>query len=127
MEGKFVSRELFDERSNRFLGLLENDKNSIEMLTKLVNQHDKTLERIIAVEEENIKDRERDKNRIDRMGQILQKLVTLEEERGKKVDNHHERLTELEKKPMKRIDAIMTAVITGVIMLVLGAIFGFLI
>ena len=98
MEHEYVSRELFDERLERYAQLLKNDKESIELHTALLNEITKALER----------------------------LATREEMREKTFTSYDERITELEKKPGKRADTIMINVVTGIIMLVVGAVFGYI-
>ena len=97
MGQEFVSRDLFDGRLDLYTQLLKNDKEAIEMHTALLNEITKAVER----------------------------LVTREESRDKIVEGHSERITELEKRPGRRMDTIIANVITGVIMLVIGAVFGY--
>ena len=97
MEQEYVSRDLFDGRLELYTQLLKNDKEAIEMHTALLNEITKAVER----------------------------LGTREESRDKIVENHSERITELEKRPGKRMDTIVINVVTGIIMLVVGAVFGY--
>ena len=98
MDKNYISRELFDERQRTMDKILDSDKESIASLNKAVND---TV-------------------------RITDRLVTRMEELDKDIASHGERITELEKKPGKRMDSIIVNFASGVIMLIIGSIFGYM-
>ena len=69
---EFVSRDLFDERTDKLMKFFESDKENLTLLANIVNQHDKIvsqqdvrIERLTVLEEKNSTISEETRNQLE--------------------------------------------------------------
>ena len=134
---EYVSRELFQERTDNFMNFLKNDKENISMLTSLVNEHGKLLERLVILEEKSSVERdeirarmdsERDefRTRIDEMSKILSEVAAITKDHAGRIEFHAGELREIRSKASRRIEAILMEVAKYAIIALIAGSVGYL-
>jgi len=124
---EFVSRDVFEERSKNFTRLFETNNKNIEKLTDMINNLENVIIRLVTLEEECAKQRKASDASMVEIAKTLSEISMTVKDHSGRLENHAKRIYEMEHKPAKKFEAIITSLTTGILMLIAGAIFGFLV
>ena len=122
---EFVSRDMFEERSDKFMEFFKNDKESLRALTAIANQHEKAIERLLTLEESNVKSIAKSQELTAELAVMVRETSTIGKDNAGRLENHATRIKEIEDKPKKRMEAIVMDVLKFIAVAVIGIVAGY--
>ena len=126
MPAEYVTRELFDRSEQYMLKVMEKNNENSEKVMAAMNKNELSLERLIVTVEKTLEEIKEIKQNVRALEEEVTRMAATEGDRRGRLDNHAESLKELKEKPVKKMEAIATSIITGVIMLLIGVLAGYI-